>query len=204
LSGPPPKQPDRRQRRNERTATERAGVGLVALPGGKVDPPPPPTGLLKATREDWSGFWESPLASLVVPADVPALRRLFALYDERLRAYQGYRRQRLAPGSMGQPTLNPLFGAMKGMDAEIRALEDRFGLSPIARLRLGVALGEAAKSLDELNRSLDADDDPDEPDADPRARLVEPAASPARRVVTADARPAGVPPHPPAAGPRRG
>ena len=118
-------------------------------------------------------FWSSPLGSLVIPADLPALRRLFTLYDERARAYQGYRHQRLAPGSMGQPGLNPLFSAMKTMDAEIRALEDRFGLSPISRLRLGVALGEAAKSLDELNRSLDADDDTDEPAADPRVRVVE-------------------------------
>jgi len=154
-------------------------VGLVALPGGKVDPPPAPSGLLKATREDWSGFWASPLASLVIPADLPALRRLFTLYDERLRAYQGYRKGRLVAGSMGQPVLNPLFAAMKSADAEIRALEDRLGLSPIARLRLGVALGEAARSLDELNRSLDADDDADDPAGDPRHRVVESTSQPA-------------------------
>jgi len=162
---------------------------LVAVPGGKLDPPVAPAGLLKATREDWVAFWRSPLGTLVVEADYPALRRLFTLYDERARAYQGYRRQRLAPGSMGQPGLNPLFSAMKSFDAEIRALEDRFGLSPIARLRLGVALGEAAKSLDELNRSLDADDDPDEFAADPRVRVVESAGG----SVAADVGAEGVP-----------
>lgn len=185
MPGPPPKQPDRRQGRGERTSTKRAGVGLVALPGGKVEEPPPPAGLLKITRQDWAAFWASPLGALVVPADLPALRRLFTLYDERARAYQGYRKQRLAPGSMGQPALNPLFAAMKAMDAEIRMLEDRFGLSPIARLRLGVALGEAAKSLDELNRSLDADDADDESADDPRVRVVESTSRPA----AADPRP---------------
>jgi P27 family predicted phage terminase small subunit len=172
MSGPPPKPAERRQRRNERTSTERAGVGLVALPGGKIEPPSAPTGLLKASREDWAAFWRSPLGSLVVEADYPALRRLFTLYDERFRAYQGFRKARLVAGSMGQTVLSPLFAAMKSMDAEIRALEDRFGLSPIARLRLGVALGEAAKSLEELNRGLDDDLD-DEPAADPRVRVVE-------------------------------
>jgi P27 family predicted phage terminase small subunit len=189
-NGPPPKPADQRQRRNQRTTTERAGAGLVALPGGKVDRPSAPSGLLKATREDWAAFWSSPLGALVVPADVPALRRLFTLYDERARAYRGLRQVgRLLETEKGT-ALNPLAGYLKSCDAEVRLLEDRFGLSPISRLRLGVALGEAAKSLDELNRSLDADDDTDEqPAADPRVRVVESTAG----AVAADAGPAGVP-----------
>jgi P27 family predicted phage terminase small subunit len=177
MSGPPPKQSERRQRRNERTSTERAGVGLVALEGGKVEAPPPAPGLLKASRASWERFWSSPLAPLTIPADLPALERLWSLYDERARAYRGYRHERLVEGSQGQPVLNPLAAAMKAMDAEIRALEDRFGLTPMARLRLGVQLGEAARSLEDLNRSMDDDDpgDADE-DVDPRVRVVEPAA----------------------------
>src|SRR6266536_1128862 len=149
MPGPPPKPDDRRQGRGERTSTKRAGVGLVALPGGQPDPPSAPAGLLKATRDDWVEFWRSPLGSLVVAADFPAVRRLFTLYDERSRAYSGYRRERLVLGGNKQQALNPLLAAMGMLDKEIRALEDRFGLTPMARLRLGVALGEAAKSLDE-------------------------------------------------------
>lgn len=189
MAGPPPKPDDRRQGRGERTSTKRAGVGLVALPGGKPEPPSSPVGLLKATREDWTEFWRSPLGSLVVSADFPAVRRLFTLYDERSRAYSGYRRERLVLGGNKQQALNPLLAAMGMLDKEIRALEDRFGLTPMARLRLGVALGEAAKSLDELNRSLDADDDTDEPAADPRVRVVESASGAA----ATDTGPAGVP-----------
>jgi P27 family predicted phage terminase small subunit len=199
-TGPPPKPVDKRQRRNQRTSTERTGVGLVALPGGQLDPPPAPSGLLKATREDWAAFWASPLGALVVLADVPALRRLFTLYDERARAYRGLRQVgRLVETEKGA-TLNPLAGFLKACDAEIRLLEDRFGLSPIARLRLGVALGEAAKSLDELNRSLDADDDTNDPGDDPRRRVVESASRPA----AAHARSAGVPVDRAVPGPRGG
>lgn len=190
MPGPPPKPDDRRQGRGERTATKRAGVGLVALPSGQLDPPMAPAGLLKATRDDWAEFWRSPLGSLVVPADYPAVRRLFTLYDERSRAYKGYRQERLVLGGNKQQALNPLLAAMGMLDKEIRALEDRFGLTPMARLRLGVALGEAAKSLDELNRSLDADEPDDgEPAADPRVRVVESVG----RSVAADVGAAGVP-----------
>jgi hypothetical protein len=147
--------------------------------------------LLKATREDWVEFWRSPLGSLAVPADIPAVRRLFTLYDERTRAYNGYRRKRLVLGGNKQQALNPLLAAMGMLDKEIRALEDRFGLTPMARLRLGVALGEAARSLEDLNRGLD--DDPDDDageDADPRVRVVESAAQAQGRIAATDARPA--------------
>jgi P27 family predicted phage terminase small subunit len=173
MPGPPPKPPDRRQGRGARTSTKRAGAGLVALPGGKVEAPPPPAGLLKATRKAWERFWGSSLASLVVPdTDLLALERLFTLYDERARALNGYRKARLVRGSMGQVALSPLAKAIQAFDQEIRALEDRFGLTPMARLRLGVQLGEAAKSLKEMNAGLaDPDERPTE-EVDPRIRVV--------------------------------
>jgi len=48
--------------------------------------------------------------------------------------------------------------------AEARQLEDRFGLSPMSRLRLGITFADAQASLDGLNARLaakvsDADDD---------------------------------------------
>lgn len=41
------------------------------------------------------------------------------------------------------------------LDGEIRALEDRFGCSPAARLRLGIRFGQAARTLEDLARGLD-------------------------------------------------
>src|SRR5574337_423419 len=60
----------------------------------------------------------------------------------------------LATGSTGQTVLNPLIKHLPTLDAEILALEDRFGLNPRARLTLQVALGDAAESRDKLNRAL--------------------------------------------------
>jgi hypothetical protein len=48
---------------------------------------------------------------------------------------------------------------MLSLDVEIRQLEDRFGLTPRARLQLGITYGEAKKSLEELNAELQADEE---------------------------------------------
>jgi P27 family predicted phage terminase small subunit len=146
--------------------------------------PAAPENILKATRDLWNEFWGSRLSAIVNPGtDLPALRRLFTLYDERERTYRAVKRERLVKGSQGQPVLNPLYRNLGTLDSEIRQLEDRFGLSPISRLRLGITFGEAQRSLEEMNRALDADDDEDPTEEDPR---LEAAAS-------ADARTSGVP-----------
>ena len=147
-----------------RQNTERRDVGLVTGSGSLPAPPPPPPGLLKVTAQAWDDFWASPMASLVASrTDVMALRRLFWFYDESERAMRAYREQRLVAGSTHNLRLNPV---LKAIDpAAILALEDRFGLSPRSRLELGVILGDAARSLADLNADLD-DGEPDDPDDD--------------------------------------
>jgi P27 family predicted phage terminase small subunit len=89
-------------------------------------------------------------------ADLPALRRLFLLRDERERA----RRKLIngaatVTGSKGQPVAHPLTARLAGLDVEIRHLEVQFGLTPAARARLGLALEEVKKSkLEMLHESL--------------------------------------------------
>ena len=181
MSGPPPKSPERRQRRNVRTTTGR-GSGLVAVPGGRRVAPEPPAGLLKPARDRWEGFWASEVARAVDPqSDLPALERWVKATDEYDRVGRQVRRGRLVRGSMGQPVANPLLGYLAQLEGQISKAEAAFGMTPIARLRLGVALGEAARSLESLNQELEADVDDDPRD--------DPATYPA--AVVADARPAG-------------
>lgn len=147
-----------------RANRERRDVGLVPLSGGAVQAPDPPPGLLASSKASWARFWSSPLARITVPdTDLLALSRLWSLYDERARMQRGIRKARLVKGSMGQPRANPLYAQMAVFDAEIRQLEDRFGLSPRSRLQLGVILGDAARSLEDVNAELESD----EPDDDP-------------------------------------
>jgi hypothetical protein len=108
MPGPPPKHASKRRRVN-------ATVGVVRLPAAsKVKAPPLPLkGASKAARDWWSIAWASPMASVWLEADVPGLVRLASLVD------------RVAKGDAPMTVLT-----------EIRALEDRFGLSPLARRRL--------------------------------------------------------------------
>ena len=132
--------------------------------------PPAPPGLLKITKTAWDSYWQSPMTVVVrIDADLPDLVRLFTLMDERERAYRGYRKERLIEGSTGQRVINPLARAMVSFDAEIRQLSDRFGLTPKARLHLGIDMGRARKGLADVNAELD--DDEDETIEDPRAAL---------------------------------
>lgn len=168
MPGPSPKQPGKRQRANKPSQ-------MRVIPGGLVGRivPEPPKGMLKVISQRWVDFWGSDLAQLVEPAtDMMALHRLFTLYDDRERAYRSVKKKPFVKGSKGQPVANPMAGRTESLDKEIRMLEDRFGLTPKARLALGIAFGQMTKSLDDLNSSLDEDEDADG-DEDPRVEIAQ-------------------------------
>jgi len=85
-------------------------------------PPVLPKGFSPEARKWWATVWASPMAALWLEADVPSLIRLASLVE-------------LADaGEMAPQVL-----------AEIRQLEDRFGLSPLARRRLQWELEQGDK-----------------------------------------------------------
>jgi P27 family predicted phage terminase small subunit len=149
---------DQRQRR------ETKDVGLVVANPGRVTPQAD-VEWRESTVERWTVFWTSPLASQVEPSDEGAFRRLFWIYDELDRLRQAIEETgRVVEGSQGQPRPNPLYKQVESFQAEARQMEDRFGLSPLSRLRLGITFADAQASLDGLNARLaakmaEADDD---------------------------------------------
>jgi len=127
------------------------------LPQIQVDPrsvPIPPAHLTERWVRSWEVFWASPFAQVVQPAQYPALERLFSMYEERERMDTYLREEPMTVGSQGQKILNPMYRQRTSVDAEIRQLEDRFGLHPKAGLQLGIVYGEAARSLEELNARI--------------------------------------------------
>lgn len=139
----------------------RPHAALQILPASAIadKAPPPPAGLLKKTAEQWAAFWMSPVASAADPiTDLPAIARLFTAYDELERVGPVFRKQRIVEGSTGQPTLNPLSKYIAQLTTEIVALEDRFGLTPKSRLALGIAIGQAKASLNDLITAVEYDD----------------------------------------------
>jgi phage terminase small subunit len=153
MPGPAPKPEHKRQGHRTRPSL------AVVPPSPAVDVPSPPSGLLKVTTGRWEAFWSSPVASAADPvSDLPAIERLFRAYDEVERAGRAFRKQRIVPGSTGQPTLNPLGKYIAQLTTEITGLEDRLGLTPKARLALGIQLGEARRSLNDLINEVGYDD----------------------------------------------
>lgn len=163
---PPRKPAERRQRR----ATKDVGV-VVALASAEPPPPHPDRHkLLAVTVKAWSTFWSSDLAGLVQPADMQALGRLFRMYDLRERMERALLAQPFTTGSTGQLVAHPAAKEIASLDGRIVALEDRFGLTPAGRLKLGIVFGAAARSLEDLNRGFDDDDEAHE---DPRVRAID-------------------------------
>jgi P27 family predicted phage terminase small subunit len=127
---------------------------VVAL-NSRFAPPVASEGWRPGTVDRWDFFWQSKLASNVEPSDEGALRRLFRLYDELDRLWDAVEETgRVVEGSQGQPRPNPLFKQIETFQAEARQLEDRFGLSPMSRLKLGVTFADAHMSLAALNERL--------------------------------------------------
>lgn len=169
--GPARKDPEQRQRRNEAKPLELVGPGGT-LEGVGDAPPAPPDYLLAATQDRWAAYWTSPVAKLVdAVSDLPALERLFWLYDDLERSRRAVQDVgHMVEGSQGQAVMNPLLRHMQTQAAEIRQMEDRFGLSPRARLSLNLTLGQAANSLADLNAPFLADGGDDD---DPRMDAVD-------------------------------
>ena len=133
---------------------------LVDIESYKKREKPKLTGrYLKNTKEWWNNVWDSDLATAIdIKSDLPVLERLASLMDERERIFKQAKKDRLVVGSQGQVVLNPLYSALLKIDAEIRNLEDRIGLNPKSRVSLGIQIGQAKKTLADLNTELDFED----------------------------------------------
>jgi P27 family predicted phage terminase small subunit len=140
---------DKRQNRSTKDlgVLPQIAIDLSAIPAA-------PAHLTERWVNSWEIFWRSPFAQVVQPAQMPALERLFSMYDERERMDIYLREEPMISGSQGQKILNPMYRQRTSIDAEIRQLEDRFGLHPKAGLTLGIVYGEAARSLEELNARI--------------------------------------------------
>lgn len=154
----------RRKPASARQNRETRDIGLVRQVAGLVPECPKLAGrqMSVGVREAWEQFWSSDIAGLVLDADRVALIRLFECYELRARMMRAYMRAPFSTGSTGQMVVHPASKEVASLDARIAGLEQDFGITPASRLKLGVVLGAAAKSLEEMNSGFD--DEPSEAD----------------------------------------
>ena len=132
--GPLPKDPDALL--GHRSKAERA---RPAAPG-TFRPPRASDGWLPATRAAWRAFWASEMAAVASAVDLPAIGRLFAMYDQHSRAMEVVSKALVVRGSTGQIRANPLADLALKLEGSIGRLEGELGLTPAARQRMGIRL----------------------------------------------------------------
>ncbi len=118
--------------------------------------PPPPDGLVPAAVDYWYRYLGSVVGQRVVNLDIdgPALYRWAECVSQRLKLQPQLAEKPLVKGSTGQDVVNPLNTLIVNLTREIERLEEHFGMTPVARMRLGIAIGEAADSLSGLHDAL--------------------------------------------------
>ena len=155
--GPLPKEEGKRQNRRARSnlrLIEQHDPASVVVPD-------PPEGLSASNLESWGEFWHSELSQLVKRTDLASVRRLWDYYQQHEDLTGIFAKGRMVAGSQGQPRLNPALDGIMKLEGAILRLENELGLTPSARLRLGITFADATNSLDALAQKFDsvADDD---------------------------------------------
>jgi len=142
------------ERRQPYSKTADMGVVRVLPSAMPMVPTPAPTWAPEVS-EAWNDFWSSPLAGpqVMKPTDAPALRRLFDLRNRLLWALTAMDDEPIVVGSTGQPTMSPWAAEIHRLEGAVSRLEDKFGLTPLARLKLGVTYEEGV-SLAHRNSAL--------------------------------------------------
>lgn len=117
--------------------------------------PDPPDGLLSQTRDIWLALWDTDVAMSWRPSDVIVVRRYVSLLDERARHdaqlnIEGH----VVSGSRGQDSAHPLLSRVAQIDTQLTQLEDRLGLSPLSRSRLGLVTAQGQLTVEGLKVAM--------------------------------------------------
>ena len=156
--------------------------GPIAKREGRQRPQPPtadasPARLLAESDLEPSQHWDievqdayttfltSPVASAVDPIDIPMVRRLYNYYDLHFKIMSqwaiemkdshtasGEANSLVVGGARGMWKVHPYLTSLQRLESSARALEDRLGISPQARARLGIDISEAAVATDKAKR----------------------------------------------------
>jgi hypothetical protein len=150
-------------RRNGRTVTLGEAVGGLK----KFTLPKRSDGLAYdlRTRRMYAALWADPVSSALSPVDRELVVRWAQSVDDWIKALESARADPVTTGSMHQDVASPYFAIAAQALIAAERVEQQLGVGALNRARLGLTIGQARKSLQELNADLDGDDDDDD---DPR------------------------------------
>lgn len=143
--------------------------GHRSIAAAKVQPRPEgflapavPAGLLKRSRDEWESVWVGERGMHLHPENHLALMENWVLmFDERIRAWKTFRKNRYTKGSTGQIKLSDAWKQIQALDRLIAKAEEELGISPGGRIRHRLPpLINVDEEIAELNRQMSEPDEP--------------------------------------------
>lgn len=108
------------------------------------------------SRVRWREIWESEVSQIWdAKGDMGRLVRYIVNFDQWLKLTEAIAGREVVRGSRGQVRANPLFNVRIGLELELKAAEEKLGLTPMDRMRLGIEIGGAARGLDDARKLLE-------------------------------------------------
>lgn len=142
----------KRQKPPDELVYRRGGRVKSLVPVAPADLIPPfPDGIGDHAAAVWKAYWASRVSGAVdLDADGEALRHWILCVDEREKLRVPTARAPLVKGSHEQLMLNPLFRRLRELNREIARAEEHFGMTPLARLRLGMTYLQEQAAQEDL------------------------------------------------------
>jgi len=142
----------KRQKPPDALAFRRAGrYRPLVIAEGERPVPPCPEGVVTKARDAWNHLWRSPLRQAYAESDLPALHRWVWWYDQWLRtAEQITQTGPTRSGARGDVVLRPSVRFLKACEEALQSLEEAFGMTPLARMRLGITCSEGQSTVELL------------------------------------------------------
>lgn len=126
-----------------------AGESVAVTP--LEEAPPAPEHLDRNGRFLWDEVWQAGGSFYQVHTDGATIERYCSLQSRRLTILAALENEGwLSVGSQGQEILHPLARVLNDIEGKLVALEDRLGLSPQARMNLGISAAAAQNALDDF------------------------------------------------------
>lgn len=119
--------------------------------------PTPPDNLSDNLLREWEEYWTSEVANASDAVDVPTVRRLFIYrleWETLSAAYMALPvEERVIEGSRnsGAIQIHPFSKRLTELEKTINMLEKELGLTPLARARLGIEIGQSKRTWQQVN-----------------------------------------------------
>ncbi len=114
-------------------------------------PPLPASVTEPKAQAAWEAYWSGPTPHVLgVSATDPPLLRWIEALDEYADLSARYRLEPVTKGSTGQDRQNPLVTRINKLETSIAKYEDQFGMTPHARMKLGIKGYQQQRSLADL------------------------------------------------------